>query len=154
MPRKAEAIIKIMEDFNVLPQRATIALIAEAWRATGQSKVSRMGSAKKKSTVYPSCTEDETTAEILEKKHQDEVSFCYPKLLQIPSEVIIEHSTIKRSRVVLRAAEISSRSLYTVTKSVSLACKFGTRGPMLERTQYPGHHAFSDKFHTYVQLCS
>lgn len=140
MPWKAEAIIKIMEDFNVLPEKGTFALIAEAWHATRQSKESRMGSAKNKNKVYPSSTENETTAEISEKT-EDEVSFCYPKVLHIPREVISEHSqttaAIKSSRLVLREAEISSGRLYTATKSVSLACKFGSRGPMIERKQYP-----------------
>lgn len=136
MPWKAEAVIKIMEDFNVPPERGTFALIAEAWCATQQSNENKV-------YPYPSSTENET-AEILEKTYQDEVSFCYPpKVLQIPGEVISEHprttATIKSSRLVLREAEISYGRLYTATKSVSPACKFGTRGLMIERKQYLGH---------------
>lgn len=123
MPWKAEAVIKIMEDFNVPAERGTVAIIAEAWCATQQSKENK---------VYPSSTENEA-AEILEKTYQDEVSFCYPpKVLQIPA-------TIKSSRLVLREAESSYGRLYTATKSASPACKFGTRGLMIEQKQYLGH---------------
>lgn len=146
MPQKAEAIIKCMEEFDVLPQKPTFMLIAEAWRAIGQSKEAMriMRSAEMQSAVYQP---NQTAAENLEKIYQsDKFSFCYPKLLQIPSEVINDHSrstTTKRNKVVLKEGEFSSGSLSTATKSMSLACRFGPRSPIVGQSQYQGQLCIS-----------
>lgn len=142
-PWKAEGMLKLMEEFDVLPQKTTFLLIAEAWRAIGLSDEATriMGYAEKQSTIYQPDTENETAVESLEKIYQkDAVNNSCPRLLQIPSEVINDQKSLaaatRKGRVVSREAELSSDSLCTSTRSMYLACRFGPRSPIVCLRQY------------------
>lgn len=148
-PREAQEVIQIMEKFNIQPEESTYMLVAEACRGVGLAEAANgvANSVEKQNLTSKFDMEGETEVENLEKVYQkDALHHFYPKLLQIPNELINEPkgsvSAAKRSRMVLREAEFSSDTLSAATRSLHISCKLGMRAPVVCQRQFQ------------VQLCA
>lgn len=104
-PWRAEEMLKLMRRYKVRPERTTFALIEEAKAKFNNTKKSGRG-------PIEVCPNDN------EKKA---VEFLYKNLLQ----TVKVSSGTSKSRVVLREAEFSSKSLWGDTKNVHRSCTFG-----------------------------
>merc|ERR1712183_1096651 len=71
-PWKAEEMLQIMKEFGIQPEKSTILLVAEAWRATGLTKEANriLGTMKGKGMTHLIPTEEEMQEESLEKIYQ------------------------------------------------------------------------------------
>ncbi|KAM7493247.1 hypothetical protein LguiB_027856 [Lonicera macranthoides] len=105
-PWRAEEMLKLMRRYKVRPERTTFALIEEVKAKFDNTKKSGWGSG----SVRPNDNE------------KQEVEFMYKNVLR---NNIVSSGTSKRSRVVLREAKFSSKSLWGDTKNVHQSCTFG-----------------------------
>ncbi|KAK4338010.1 hypothetical protein RND71_042497 [Anisodus tanguticus] len=135
-PRKAEEVIQIMEAFNIQPEKSTYLLVAEARRGIGVAN-----SVEKQSSTSELNMKDETEVDNLEKVYQkDAVHYCYPKLLQIPNELINEPKGPVTATI--RSRIFSSDTLSAATRALHINCRFGMRASVICQRQFQ------------VQLCA
>ncbi|KAK3033793.1 hypothetical protein RJ639_034364 [Escallonia herrerae] len=150
---KAEEMLRLMKEFKVEPEKSTFLLIAEARRSIGLTKLPNRtsGCMKDQVKIRGMDTKDEIPVESLAEHYQKQaMDLSHPSRLKIPSVVAGDHSgsagVTKRSRMVLREAELSSESLWAATKSMHLSCRFGAKTPVICCKQSQG------QFFTYGQL--
>lgn len=142
-PWKAEELLQVMEEFEVQPEKSTISLIAEAWRATGLTKEANriLGTIRSKEQKIE--TTRELPNESLEKLYQKPITTASrSNLLHIPSVGDQKGSTLslRKGRMVLRDADFPLDCSWLATKSMylPLGCKFGARCPIVCRKQCQG----------------
>ncbi|KAK2995504.1 hypothetical protein RJ640_001418 [Escallonia rubra] len=150
---KAEEMLRLMKEFKVEPEKSTFLLIAEAWRSIGLTKVPNRtsGCMKDQIMIHGMDTKDEIPVESLAEHYQKQaMDLSNPSWLKIPSVVAGDHSgsagVTRRSRMVLREAELSSESLWSATKYMHLSCRFGVKTPVISPKQSQG------QFFMYGQL--
>ncbi|XP_057985885.1 pentatricopeptide repeat-containing protein At5g25630 isoform X1 [Hevea brasiliensis] len=149
-PWKAEEILQIMPAFKVEPERSTMLLVAEAWRAIGLTKeANKMLSTikRKEMTSNKDTAEEDIPVDSLEKVYEKQNSgVSHSNLLRIPSTVTSDQrgstAALRKGRMVLRDAEFSMAYSWLATKSmcISHTCQFGARSPIICHKQYQGQH--------------
>ena len=149
-PWKAEEILQIMTEFEVQPEKSTMLLVAEAWRATGMTKEANrlLGTRNRKEmTNRKEALEKEIPVGNLEKLYQKQTEgVLYSNILQIPSTVTSDMkgspAPLRKGRMVLRDADFPVECSWLATGSMSLShsCKFGLRLPIICRKQSQAQH--------------
>lgn len=140
-PWKAE-LLQVMKEFEVRPEKSTIFLIAEAWRAAGLSKEANriLGSVHSKEMKIE--TTKEIPTESLEKLYHRQTTMpSHSSLLQIPNMVTDDQNwsalSLRKGRMVLRDADPPLDCSWLVTKSkhIPLGSKFRARCPIVCQKQ-------------------
>ena len=143
-PWKAEEILQVMTEFEVQPEKSTMLLVTEAWRAAGMTEeASRiLGTINKKEMT----SQKETGKSNTSRKHRETVSKANSRcpcsnILQNPSTVTSDHkgspATHRKGRMVLRDDDFSVECSWLATRNMSLphSCRFWVRLPIICRKQ-------------------
>lgn len=142
-PQKAEDVLQIMQEKGVVPEKTTIQLVADAWRAIGlvNEAVKILDYAEKECEDVQNYKSEvpESLPGLVYKKQN--VSAAYSNLLQIPEVIATNQNGSSvanlRSRLVLKGSEVSTESKRHATSSMDLArrCAFGVQ-QMICRKQF------------------
>lgn len=159
-PWRAEELLQVMKVFKVQPEKSTVFLVADAWRAFGLTREANriLGVVKRKEKKTHQKETEEVSLESLEKSYQKRcTASSNSTLLQIPTLFTSDQkgsaATTKNSRLMLRDGDFSMESSLFAAKSVNLprACKFGERSPIVCPKQCQGQLGMYGQF---AQSCT
>lgn len=126
-PWKAEGILQLMEEFNVIPKKSTSSLIAEAWCFSGLIEDTNrlLHTGKSKSIIHSVEQGDEIPDESCEIVHQKRYTSAHPSgFLQIPTVgTSDQRCSARRSRALLRYVDFESSIFKAKFKCPSQTCR-------------------------------